>query len=61
MRAKALTVLISLVVLVGLVFGGVVLSGPSKPRIFDQPREHLPVLADATDHSAFFPDPLLDG
>jgi octaheme c-type cytochrome (tetrathionate reductase family) len=61
MRAKALTVLISLVVLVGLVLGGVVLSGPAKPKVFDQPRQHVPVHPGETDHAAFFPDPLPDG
>lgn len=61
MRARALTVLISLVVLVGLVLGGVVLSGPAQRVSVDQPRRHVPVYPEETDHGAFFPEPLADG
>jgi octaheme c-type cytochrome (tetrathionate reductase family) len=61
MTAKILTVVISGVVLVGLVFGMVVMAGPVAPPVVDDPWSGVPEWPKATDHTPFFDEQFADG
>jgi len=61
MRAKALVLLVSLVVLAGLGFAWLAAPGGEAAPARDHPRAHLPVFPAPTDHAAFFTAPFADG
>ena len=55
MTARALAFLISMVLLIGLVFGMVAVTGAEPKPTVDDPWAGVPVWPKPTDHAAFFP------